>query len=73
MYESYADMTLNEWITMKIVVEGKEVRLYLNDNKQPSLIVNDLKLGEDVSGAIGLFVDVGTEGYFSDLKIYKQN
>ncbi|MEJ5963764.1 hypothetical protein [Pedobacter immunditicola] len=73
MYESYADMTLNEWITMKIVVEGKEARLYLNDNKHPSLIVNDLKLGENVSGAIGLFVDVGTEGYFSDLKVYKQN
>ena len=71
VYESYADMGLNEWITMRIVVKGKQAKLFLNDNKQPSLIVNDLKLGDNVSGAIGLWVDGGTEGYFKDLKITK--
>lgn len=71
-YESYADMGLNEWITIKIVVKGKKAILFLNDNKQPSLVVNDLTLGENTSGALGLFVDVGTEGYFADLKITKQ-
>lgn len=70
-YESYADMGLNEWITMRIDIKGKEAKLFLNDNEQPSLVVNDLKLGENVSGALGLFVDVGTEGYFKDLKITK--
>lgn len=72
MYESYADMGLNEWIKMKIVVKGNQAKLFLNNNKQPSLIVNDLKHGADVSGAIGFFVDVGTEGYFSDLKVTEQ-
>ena len=72
VYESYADMGLNEWITMRIEVKGKQARLFLNDNKQPSLIVNDLKLGDNLSGAIGLWVDNGTEGYFTDLKIRKQ-
>lgn len=72
MYESYADMGLNEWIKIKIVVKGKQVKLFLNDNQQPSLVVNDLKLGENNSGALGLFVDVGTEGYFRDLKVTKQ-
>ncbi len=71
VYESYADMGLNEWITMRIEVKGKQAKLFLNDNKQPSLIVNDLKLGDNVSGAIGLWVDGGTEGYFKDLKITK--
>jgi len=71
VYESYADMDLNEWITMRIEVKGKQAKLFLNDNKQPSLIVNDLKLGDNVSGAIGLWVDAGTEGYFKDLKITK--
>ena len=71
VYESYADMGLNEWITMRIEVKGKQARLFLNDTKQPSLIVNDLKLGDNVSGAIGLWVDGGTEGYFKDLKITK--
>ncbi|BFG71225.1 hypothetical protein KACHI17_21060 [Sediminibacterium sp. KACHI17] len=68
-YESYADMGLNEWIKMKIVVKGTQARLYLNNNAQPSLVVNDLKLGATASGGIGLFVDVGTEGYFRDLKV----
>jgi len=56
---------------MKIIVKGNQAKLFLNNNKQPSLIVNDLKLGADNSGAIGFFVDVGTEGYFSDLKVTK--
>lgn len=72
-YESYADMDLNQWIKMKIVVNGSKARLYLNDNEQPSLVVNDLKLGPNASGAIGLFVDIGTEGFFRDLVINKQD
>lgn len=71
VYESYADMGLNEWIAMRIEVKGKQAKLFLNNNKQPSLIVNDLKLGDTISGAIGLWVDIGTEGYFKDLKITK--
>ncbi|TAE17418.1 MAG: alpha/beta hydrolase [Bacteroidetes bacterium] len=69
IYESYADMALNEWIKMKVVVKGTQAKLFLNDNNQPSLIVNDLKLGANTSGGIGLFVDIGTDGYFTDLKI----
>jgi hypothetical protein len=72
-YESYADMGLNEWISLKIVVDGSKALLYINNNTQPALIVNDLKLGSDISGAIGLWVDIGTEGFFSDVKITKQN
>ena len=68
-YESYADMGLNEWIKMKIEIDGSQARLFLNEDKQPSLIVNDLKHGPDAMGAVGLFVDVGTEGYFRNLKI----
>jgi hypothetical protein len=34
--------------------------------------VNDLKQGANASGAIGLWVDVGTKGLFSDLKIDKE-
>lgn len=68
VYEAHADMGLNEWIALRIVVKGRQARLYLNDRAQPALIVNDLKLGEH-AGAIGLWVDVGTEGYFRDLKV----
>ncbi len=70
-YESYTDMALNEWIKLKIVVNGTGAKLYINNNKQPSLVVNDLKHGANTTGAIGLWVDVGTEGFFADLKIQK--
>ena len=70
-YEAYADMTLNEWITMRIVVEGERAELYLDDAEHPTLVVTDLKHGADASGAVGLWVDVGTEGYFTDLTVIK--
>ncbi|MCW3119109.1 MAG: hypothetical protein JWM28_3191 [Chitinophagaceae bacterium] len=72
-YESYADMGLNEWIKIKIVVKDAQAKLFLNNNQHPSLVVNDLKHGSNNKGAIGLFVDIGTEGFFSDLKITKEN
>ena len=71
-YESYADMEMNKWITMRIEVKDAQAKLFLDNNKQPSLIVNDLKHGADLSGAIGLWVEVGTEGFFSDLKIHEE-
>jgi hypothetical protein len=72
MYESYADMGLNEWITMRIEVKGKTAKLFLNNNKYPVFLVNDLKLGENAEGGIGLWVEIGTEGFFKDLKIIHQ-
>jgi hypothetical protein len=72
-YESYADMGLDEWIKMKIVVKNAQAKLYLNDNPQPALIVNDLKLGAAGSGAIGLWVDGGTDAFFRDIKVVKEN
>ena len=72
-YESYADMGLNEWIKIKIVVKDAQAKLYLNDNPQPVLIVNDLKLGAANSGAIGLWVDGGTDAFFRNIKVIKDN
>ncbi|RPD51974.1 hypothetical protein DRJ53_00290 [Paracnuella aquatica] len=70
-YESYADMALDQWITLRVVVNGSGAKLFLNDNKQPCLVVNDLKHGANASGAIGLWVEIGTEGYFRDLKVHQ--
>lgn len=71
-YESYTDMEMNKWITMRIEVKDAQAKLFINNNQQPSLIVNDLKHGANASGAIGFWVETGTEGYFKDLKITKQ-
>lgn len=69
-YESYADLTLNEWISLRLVINGEKARLYINNNKQPSLVINDLKFYNNHESTMGLFVDVGTEGFFKDLKIH---
>jgi hypothetical protein len=68
LYETYADIGLDEWITMRIHIAGDTAELYLNDARYPSFIVNRLK-GTSKEGAIGLYVDIGTEGYFKDFKI----
>lgn len=69
MYEAYADMGLDEWIKLRIEVQGEKAKLYLNQGNQPVLVVNDLKHGADMSGGIGLWVDIGTDGFFTDLRI----
>jgi len=69
VYETHANIGLNEWTTLRITIEGNHARLYINNEKYPTLLVNDLKLGPDAGGAIGLWVDVGTEGFFKDLRV----
>jgi len=71
-YESYTDMEMNKWITMRIEVKDAQAKLFINNNQQPSLIVNDLKHGANASGSIAFWVETGTEGYFKDLRITKQ-
>jgi hypothetical protein len=67
-YESYADLVPGEWTHLKIEVSGIKMRLYVNEAQQPTLIVNDLKMG-DAEGAIALWIGVGTEAYFANLKM----
>jgi hypothetical protein len=67
-YETYADIGLDEWIRMKIVVKDKSATLYLNEQQAPAFLVKNL-LGPTTSGSIGLWVDIGTEGFFKNLKI----
>jgi Domain of Unknown Function (DUF1080) len=69
LYESYADLQPGVWTKMKVVVSGTEARLYVNGAAQPSLVVNDLKLGA-THGQIALWAYGGTEAYFSNLKVY---
>jgi len=72
-YESYSDMEMNKWITLRIEVKDAQARLFINDNQQPSLVVNDLKHGANTSGSVALWVETGTEGFFSDLKITRRD
>ena len=67
-YETYADIGLDEWIDVRIEIKDKKALLYLNDQEQPAFLINEM-LGNSKSGSIGLWVDIGTEGYFKDLKV----
>jgi hypothetical protein len=64
-------MEMNKWITLRIEVKDAQAKLFINKNEQPSLVVNDLKHGANASGTIALWVEIGTEGFFSDLKVQK--
>lgn len=52
-YESYADVGLNEWITMRIEFAGKIARVFINNQKHPSFIVSELK-GKTSTGSVAL-------------------
>ena len=69
-YESYVDLVPGEWTKIKIEVSGVKARLFVNDSTQPVLIVNDLKHG-DSEGAVALWIGLGTEGYFANLRLSK--
>lgn len=71
-YEGSAPVALNEWIKMRIEVNGDRAELFINDLKYSSFIV-DKMLGKTQKGFIGLYVDIGTIGYFKDLKVTKKN
>ncbi len=70
-YEGSAPVSLNEWITMRIEVNGETAEMFINNMKYSTFIV-DKMLGKNKKGAIGLYVDIGTIGYFKDLKVTKR-
>ena len=56
---------------MRIEVNGESAELFINDMKYSSFIV-DKMLGKTKKGFVGLYVDIGTIGYFRDLKVTKR-
>jgi hypothetical protein len=71
LYETYADIGLNEWITMRIEFEDEKATLYINNQKAPSFLVQKM-LGNSKKGSIALWVEIGTIGYFKDFKVLKK-
>jgi hypothetical protein len=68
VYESYVDLVPGEWTHLKVVVAGLRGELYVNGAAQPCLIVKDLKKG-DRRGSLALWIGIGTDAYFADLKV----
>lgn len=70
-YEAPADICLDEWIHVRIEVDGTKGKLYTNGVNV--LSVEDMKGRADAKGSIALFVDIGTEGFFKNLKVSHGN
>ena len=68
-YESYVDLMPGVWTKVKIEVRGERARLYVHDQQQPTLIVNDLKTGTQGRGAVALWSYHDTVAHFRDLRI----
>ena len=67
-YESYVDLEPGVWTRMRIVIKGTTARLYVHGADQPTLVVNDLKLGSR-EGGLALWIGHGTEGHFADVTL----
>jgi hypothetical protein len=68
-YETAADVAPGRWVRLKLVVSGQKAKLFLDDRPTPTLIVNDLKLGADQRGGVGLWIESGTLARFRNLTI----
>jgi len=68
-YESYVDLVPNTWTKIRIEVRGVQARLYVHDQPQPVLIVNDVKSGASASGAVALWIGPGTVAHFRNLVV----
>lgn len=68
-YEAYVDLEPGVWTKVKIDVRGDRARLYVHDQPQPTLVVNDVKSGAQGTGAVALWVGPGTIAHFRNLTI----
>ena len=71
-YESYVDLESGAWTKVRIEVDGVKAQLFVHGNSQPTLIVNDLKMGL-AKDAVALWLGPGTEAHFRNLKITARN
>ncbi len=69
-FETTAPVDTNEWITMRIEVQGEKASMFINDAKYSTFVVDKMR-SNSKHGSIALYVDIGTVGYFKDLKIIK--
>ena len=68
-YEAPIHNGLDEWVSLKAVIEDDRADFYLNDEEEPVLHVSGMKHGKDARGAVGFFSEIGTEAFFRDLEI----
>jgi hypothetical protein len=68
-YEAYVDLVPGAWTKIKVEVRGEQARLYVHENPQPTLIVNDVKSGANGHGGVALWLEPGTVAHFRNLTV----
>ena len=67
-YESSVNtISLNKWSRIKAIVRDSSAAFYVDNVKV--LAVSNLKHGAFARGNVGLYVDIGTDGWFKNLNI----
>lgn len=65
-FEAGAHIAPAEWINLRLNIDKNKLTVFVDDVECLSL---DQTKAEETYGKIGLFVDIGTEAYFCNLKI----
>ena len=65
-FEAGADIRPDEWTTLRLDIDGRRIRAAVNGDTVLTLV--EAK-GEPAKGAVGLWVDIGSEGFFADLRV----
>ena len=63
-YEAGADIGPHEWITLRMDIDGTRLTVAVNGTEALTET-----MAAPVAGRIGLFVDIGSESFFSNLKV----
>ncbi|MBI1371371.1 MAG: hypothetical protein GC159_01225 [Phycisphaera sp.] len=63
-YESGADVKVDAWFHLRVVIRGETVKAYVNDGKEPVLVVDKI-LSNRKSGKIGIW---GWDTYFRNFR-----
>ena len=72
-YEAPVELALGEWFTLKAVIRDETAAFYLNGAEEPVLTVPQMKHGTRQAGALGIYVDVGTEAFVSDIRVERED
>lgn len=64
-FEAPANIALDEWLHLRLDVEGPRCEVKVNGD----VVLHVTSLAQVQTGAVGLFVDIGTEALFADLRV----
>ncbi len=69
VYEGAVDPSIdpNGWVHMRVVVDGETITVFINEAKEPSLVVK--KLTKLHTGRVGFYVADTSGGEFANIKI----